>query len=184
MDANVTVLLVVDMQNGFLNPNSVSVIAPVQRLITEARRRGIATVFTRFSNREGSQYERLIGWTRLRTSPETDITDELDVGGATVIAKEQYSAFTPEFCALVENKRWQRLLICGVATDGCVLKTAVDAFERGMVPIVVADACASHAGAQVHDAGLLLIGRFIGRSQVMSTDAVVSSLGSWCGVRS
>jgi len=60
------------------------------------------------------------------------------------------------------------LVLCGIATDGCVLKTAVDAFERGIEPVVVVDACASHAGNAVHEAGLLLLGRFIGAGQLRS----------------
>ncbi|WP_280431477.1 isochorismatase family protein [Nocardia brasiliensis] len=38
-----------------------------------------------------------------------------------------------------------RLILCGIATDACVLKTALDAFERGYVPWVVRDAVASNA---------------------------------------
>jgi nicotinamidase-related amidase len=60
------------------------------------------------------------------------------------------------------------LVLCGIATDGCVLKSAVDAFERGIEPVVVTDACASHAGREIHEAGLLLLARFIGPGQLKS----------------
>jgi len=46
------------------------------------------------------------------------------------------------------------------------LKSAVDAFERDIEPVVITDACASHAGGAVHEAGLLLLGRFIGKDQL------------------
>jgi nicotinamidase-related amidase len=49
-----------------------------------------------------------------------------------------------------------------------VLKTAVDAFERDLTPWIVQDACASHAGPEPHNAGLLVARRFIGRSQIIS----------------
>ena len=34
--------------------------------------------------------------------------------------------------------------------------------------LVVTDACASHAGSEIHEAGLLLLGRFIGAGQLKS----------------
>ena len=75
-------------------------------------------------------------------------------------------AFTDAFARHLEAHAVARLVLCGVATDGCVLKTAVDAFERGVEPIVVVDACASHGGTAAHEAGLLLLGRFIGKDQL------------------
>ena len=44
-----------------------------------------------------------------------------------------------------------------------MLKTAVDAFELGMTPYVIADASASHAGPRAHEAGLYLLGRIADR---------------------
>jgi nicotinamidase-related amidase len=52
----------------------------------------------------------------------------------------------------------------------CVLKSAVDAFELGLTPYVIADASASHAGPRAHEAGLYLLARFIGARQVLSGD--------------
>jgi len=59
---------------------------------------------------------------------------------------------------------------CGIATDGCVLKTAVDLFEAGIRPVVLTDAVSSHAGDEVHQAGLLLISRFIGGEQLVTSE--------------
>lgn len=133
-------------------------------------------VFTRFRNHAGSAYERLIGWDRLRTGPETDLVPELVTLATRVIEKAQYSAFTPEFEALVRQAGWRRLLFCGIATDGCVLKSAVDAFERDLRPIVVLDACASHGGNDVHECGLTLLGRFIGRRQLVDMTEALAML--------
>ena len=174
--SNSTALIVIDMQNGFLGEKSRHVIPSVLELVQQFKSRGLPIVFTRFHNEPNSQYEKLIGWKRLRSSPETELTKELVPYAELVVDKEIYSAFTPNFAETVREKGWNTLIVCGVATDGCVLKTAVDAFERGLLPIVVEDACSSHAGAEVHQAGLMLIGRFIGKAQVMKTQAVLSKL--------
>jgi nicotinamidase-related amidase len=170
------VLLVVDMQNGFLGRRSQLVLPSVVKLVEAFKERGLPIVFTRFHNHPGSPYERLIGWTRLRTSPETDLHPDLEPFAADVVDKEVYTAFTPSFISLVERNRWNTIAICGVATDGCVLKTAVDAFERDLIPLVVSDACASHAGEDVHSAGLMLIERFIGKNQIMSIEMLLNEI--------
>jgi nicotinamidase-related amidase len=169
-------LLVVDMQNGFLGEKSRHITPSVVSLVEAFRSRGLPIVFTRFHNKPQSQYERLIGWSRLRTSPEIDLTPQLDQVADSVIDKTTYSAFTPEFSDMIAKQRWQTIAICGVATDGCVLKTAVDAFERDLIPIVVHDACASHAGQDIHEAGLTLLRRFIGKNQIVDTHTLLSRI--------
>lgn len=169
-DLNNPVLVVIDMQNGFLGMKSEHVIPKVEHVVKLCDRAKIPVVFTRFHNRPNSPYERLIGWKRLRDAPETDITPSLALHAQTVIDKDFYSSFTPEFDQMARDHNWRTFLLCGVATESCVLKTAVDAFERGLRPIVISDACASHAGADIHEAGLVLLSRFIGKSQIKDSD--------------
>lgn len=163
------VLIVIDMQNGFLGEKSSHVVEGVVRLVAECRQRSIPVVFTRFYNREGSPFETLIGWRRLREDTETELAKELQNIPGAVIDKDFYSAFTSEFEQLLEENGWRTLILCGVATESCVMKTAVDAFERHLVPLVVADATASDAGDELHQAGLMILRRFIGKNQLVTT---------------
>ncbi|HEY2092972.1 MAG TPA: isochorismatase family cysteine hydrolase [Thermoanaerobaculia bacterium] len=172
---NATALLVVDMQNGFVNHNSEHIVPNIRRLLELGA--WSTVVFTRFLNQPDSPYVRWIGWSRFMASPEIDIIEQLEPFAEQIVDKHGYSAFVPEVGKILENALVKRIVVCGVATDGCVLKTAVDAFERNIEPVVVADACASHAGAAIHDAALLLIPRFIGRKQVRSTDEVIAEVG-------
>lgn len=141
---------------------------------------GGESVFTRFFNSENSPYERLLHWSRMRDAPETDLVDEIlpyaEHERAYALDKTIYSLFSAEGGLLVREHGWTDLLLCGIATDGCVLKTAVDAFEAGYTPWVLRDACASHAGDIVHEAGLLLAGRFIGRDQVLDSAVIFNQL--------
>jgi nicotinamidase-related amidase len=176
IDIAQSILVVIDMQNGFLVQRTEHVLPPVLTLIQEFGKLKRPVVFTRFHNAENSPYERLIGWKRLRSSPETDLTSAVQPYVTNVIDKNIYSAFTAEFIRLLTLNGWTTLVICGVATDSCVLKTAVDAFERDLTPIVVSDACASHGGEEAHNAGLLVLGRFIGKKQIVDTASVLSAL--------
>jgi nicotinamidase-related amidase len=174
-----TALVVIDMQNGFLNERSNHVVAPVVDLVEHWEHAGGDTLFTRYLNYPGSPYERLIRWSRLQSSPEIDIVDKLvpyAQRSRVVIDKTIYSLFNDEGTAIVRDGGWTDLIFCGVATDGCVLKSAVDAFELGYTPWVVRDACASHAGEAIHQAGLLLTGRFIGADQLIDVKTVIDHL--------
>jgi nicotinamidase-related amidase len=176
MDKN-SILLVIDVQNGFVNERSAHVVGPIAAFLSAWLATGRQVVLTRFNNPPGSAWERLIHWTRLRTSPEIDLDPKIQkaIAGhqnARVIDKESYTSLTSDFRSLLKEHATQEVFVCGIATDGCVLKTSVDLFETGITPYVLSDLCASHAGDEVHRAGLLLLGRFIGRDQVITSDAI------------
>jgi nicotinamidase-related amidase len=169
------VLVVVDVQNGFVTENSERVVPVIKAFVSRWQAHGGDTVFTRYHNYPNSPYERLIKWTALQCAPETEIADELKplASHATaVVDKDIYTLFNDDGAALVKERGWTDLYICGIDTNSCVLKTAVDAFERNLTPWILADACASHSGPEVHAAGLLVAAKFIGPRQIIETSAV------------
>jgi len=172
MKPDKTVLVVVDVQNGFVGSRSRHVVPVIVDLVRRWQARGGSTIFSRYLNYAGSPYERLIGWTRMRSAPETDLIMELQPyaeRAAAVVDKTIYSLFNDQGSDVLARGGWTDLLICGIATESCVCKTAVDAFERNLTPWVLADACASHAGTVTHEAGLVVTSRFIGKRQLIST---------------
>lgn len=159
-------LLIVDVQKGFVTPDTAHVPAAAASL-----QRNYRTAFaTRFLNPQGSMHRRLIHWSRF--APGTAETELAFSPGprTTVIDKTMYTCVTREFVDTLRKMRATRVDICGIATDGCVLKCAVDLFEAGIVPVVLAGACGSHGGPSCHEAGLMLLRRFIGRDQVVQLD--------------
>jgi nicotinamidase-related amidase len=170
------VLMVIDVQNGFLNAHSLTVVPNICRVIEACSRSGVPILFTAFMNTIGSPFERLIGWNKVRNPPETDLHESVRPFADILITKNFYTAFTSELDELVKKYGWTTILICGVATESCVLKTAVDAFERQLTPIVIADSCASDLGTEMHSMGLAVIEVLIGKDQIVSTDEVVTKL--------
>lgn len=170
-----SVLIVIDAQNGFITEHSSPVIPVICSLVERWQASGGSVVFTRYLNYEGSPYERLIRWTKLKTSPEIDIVPELlaMAGKATaVVDKTIYSFFNEEGQALTREHGWRDFYVCGLDTESCVLKTVVDAFERDLTPRLIKDASASHAGKVAHDAGILVASRFVGPSQIITTEDI------------
>jgi nicotinamidase-related amidase len=166
------VLVVVDVQNGFITEHSRPVVPVIVDLVRRWQAADGAVVFSRYLNYAGSPFERLIGWTKMANEPETGIVTELAPyihPDTPVVDKYIYTLFTPEGTHLVNERGWTDLYICGIDTDICVLKTAVDAFERNLTPWILKDACASHSGPEAHAAGLFIAGRFIGANQIIDT---------------
>jgi nicotinamidase-related amidase len=173
------VLVVVDVQNGFITDYSRPVVPVIVDLVRRWQAAHGEVVFTRYFNYPNSPFERLIGWTKMASGPETELVAELApyIGPRTpVIDKDIYTLFTPEGTHLVHEHGWTDLYLCGIDTDSCVLKTAADAFERDLTPWILQDACASHAGPEAHNAGLLLARRFIGANQIITTTGLPESV--------
>ncbi|MGH3695882.1 MAG: cysteine hydrolase [Pseudonocardiaceae bacterium] len=171
--------MVVDAQNGFITEHSRPVVPVIVDLVRRWQTAGGDVVFSRYLNYAGSPFERLIGWTKMTNEPETDIVTELAPyvhSDTPVVDKHIYTLFTPEGTRLVNERGWTDLYICGIDTEICVLKTAVDAFEHNLTPWVLKDACASHAGSEAHAAGVFIAGRFIGGNQIIDTASLPTSV--------
>lgn len=182
MDMDRTLLVVVDVQNGFVRDGRSDHVVPVVTdLVARWQAAGGATLFSRYYNYPGSPWERLIGWSRMQTEHEVALVDELKpyAVDAPVLDKPIYSIFTDGGQRILNQGGWTDLLLCGIATESCVSTTAVDAFERGLTPWVVSDAVASHAGDEVHRQGLMVLSRNIGKGQLITTaDVPVPTLAS------
>lgn len=168
-----SVLIVVDAQVGFVTEHSDPAVPTIVEVLRQWQEAGGASVLTKFVNAPDSSYVRLIGWSELMPGdPEVDLDPRVAplAGSATlVMEKGGYSAIAGPFMELAEAQGWTDIYITGLDTESCVLATALHAFELGYTPWVVTDACASHAGRQVHDAGVLVMGRFLGANQLVTT---------------
>ncbi|MFD4371078.1 isochorismatase family cysteine hydrolase [Streptomyces sp. NPDC058486] len=185
MDISRAALVVIDVQNGFVNHHSRHAVPAVADLVGRWSAAGRPVVLTRYLNYPGSPYERFFQWRRLQEPPETDLVTELSESADrahAVVDKTGYTLFTPEATDLIQRAGWTDLVFCGIATESCVLKSAADAFEYGYAPWIVTDACASDAGPDVHDAGLLVARRLIGSGQLVTTAHVTAQLAAYAGV--
>ncbi|MFG2463363.1 isochorismatase family cysteine hydrolase [Streptomyces sp. NPDC048523] len=179
MEPRSTALLVIDVQQGFVNRHSRGALPAIVQLVEGWRAAGAPVVFTRFHNTPGSPYETITRWTRLRSPEEQALAAELAPfadATAALIDKDQASVFTPEGAQLIRESGWTDLVICGIDTDACVYDSARDAYHHGVRPWIVTDACASSGGPQYHDAALLMAARNIGTDHLVTSDVVLSRI--------
>jgi nicotinamidase-related amidase len=175
MDATNTALLVIDMQRDFLAADGYaaragldishlqSAIAPIQLVLSAARRAGIYIVHTREGHLEdlsdcpASKLERSrtagapigsrgpLGRLLIRGQRGHDFINELKpMAGESVIDKPGYSAFhRTNLHMILASRNVTTLLITGVTTEVCVHSTLREAVDRGFRCITVSDGCAS-----------------------------------------
>lgn len=163
MDSCSPALLIVDVQRGFINSHTAHIPSLVERLQHEYQ-----TVFaTQFSNPEGSNFRRLIHWQRF-TPGSTDIELAFVADPKTqVIHKSIYSCVTDRFLSDLRREKITEIHVCGIDTDICVTKCAVDLFESGLTPFVLEKYSASHAGEAAHAGAINVLKRFIGKGQII-----------------
>ncbi|MFF7858999.1 isochorismatase family protein [Streptomyces sp. NPDC007904] len=184
VDPRSTALLVIDVQQGFVNQHSRGVIPAVVRLVQGWQAAGAPVVLSRFHNEPGSPYETITGWTRLRTPEEQALVADLipfAARAAAIIDKPQASVFTPEGARTIREAGWTDLALCGIDTDACVYDTAVAAYQSGYRPWIVTDACASTGGIKYHEAALLLAARNLGVNQLVTSDTILTWIGGHQG---
>ena len=157
-----TALLIVDVQKGFINDFTKHVVGRVEELQTRYEHIFAA----RFINEVDSPYRMLLDWNRFgegsrdvelafRVSPQADIFD-----------KTSYTCVSPEFLDNLRTRAISEVHLCGIDTDVCVMKSAVDLFENGIRPVVLSKASASTAGEEHHQWALLMLRRQIGARQI------------------
>jgi nicotinamidase-related amidase len=155
-------LLIVDVQVGFINEFTHHIPQRVVRLID--RDRYAPLLFTRFVNTPGGPYDRFLDWHSCNDEPETDLVPELKPFAQPdfVFSKLGLCGMPDELINYLRQHCLERVFIVGIDTDMCVLKIAMDLFDMGIEPIVFTDCCASTAGLQAHLAGLAVLSRNIG----------------------
>ena len=155
-------LLVVDVQNGFVNPFTAHVPGRIRRLVEGGGHDPV--LFTRFVNAPGGPYRRFLDWHACAESPETDLAPELAPLAAPgrVFEKPDYTGIPDDLASRLRDLDVDEITVVGIDTDMCVLKVAMDLFDLNIEPIVYTDCCASTAGLQSHLAGLAVLARNIG----------------------
>ena len=129
------------------------------------RRRGREEVAA--SSGDGSS-----GHMAVRGDPGHEILDQVaPCGGELVLDKNTSSAFhSSPMDLLLRNMKVETLVLTGLATDQCVLATAIDAADRGFHVIMAADACAGFDAGSA-EAVQILFGRVWG--YVMQTEDII-----------
>lgn len=154
-DAARSALLVVDMQEFFLDPASpaympqaAAVLPNAARLAGAFRRAGLPVLFTSHAHADPEKDGGLITarWRKVcrAGTPQARVAAALRPGAGEVFNKCRYSAFSsPELRTRLLELGVTSLVVAGVKTGLCVESTVRAAFDLGYSCLVAGDACAA-----------------------------------------
>jgi nicotinamidase-related amidase len=171
-------LLVVDVQEGFLNEYTSYIPRRIVQLIERDSPELI--LFTRFVNTPDGPYPRFLDWDACQGPPETNIAPELKPYASEdrIFAKPGFAGISDELKEYLMEKKFEGVTLVGIDTDMCVLKIALDIFDLNIEPTVLVDCCASTSGLQSHLAGLAVLARNIGAENLRDAGLSESYLGA------
>ena len=132
--------------------------------------------YFRYINYPGSPCEKFLHWNKMQGPPETDLCDELVSLADDVHDKTYYTAITDAIRRKIEESNYAFVACCGIDTAACIQKTALDLFDIAIRPLVLTDLCASGAGEEAHEAGLVSLRRAVGEDQVVSSSQALELL--------
>ncbi len=84
-----------------------------------------------------------------------------------VLSTGSYSKVNDRLVKILRDADVGEVFIAGVDTEKHVLLTAVDLFEKGFSPKVLAHYCVSSAGPQIHRFALIVLSRLIGHEGIL-----------------
>lgn len=184
---NKAALLVIDMQNFFLSPDSptytcggAAVLPNVKKLVKAFRKAGRPVVFTRHVHHPARLDAGIMDWwwegMCLEGTPESEIPASLAPRPSEkVVLKHRYSAFyNTDLETVLRCLEVRQLVVTGVMTNLCCESTARDAYFRDFQVFFPADATAT-VSEEMHVASLLNLA--FGFALVTSTGRLLRRFG-------
>lgn len=161
-----TLLLVIDVQKNFINKNTEFLIKKISNLLESEKFNLIA--FTKFVNDENSPFYKTLNWRGCLK--ESDKKIMIDTKNNKVLEKRTYTAFNDELKQFMDKNNIGIIYLCGIDTDACVMKTALDLFDNKYDVKVIEDCSMSHSGIENHKMAIHILKKLIGKENVIKFD--------------
>jgi nicotinamidase-related amidase len=127
-----TALVVIDLQNAFINTRIAPLIQKIRSHIEDSEYDFV--IFSKFVNSPSSNFIKKLNWNKCKSPPETDlaINPSEICKKFQVFEKSTYSIFKSEdFRNFLEKNKVTKLYFCGLDIEACVLASVFDAFDLG-----------------------------------------------------
>lgn len=138
-------LVIIDVQRGLLVNDRIKELPhKIVELVEHNKFDFVVT--TQFKNRLGSQFDKLMGWYGMSDIWSQEIDPDIAKISSKNFVKYGYSCFTDEFEEFIRNNNIDKLYFVGLDIDACVLKSALDSFERCIDAEVLVNYCDTSSG--------------------------------------
>ena len=164
-------LLIIDMQEGFRHTESETILPNLLKL---KRSFDGKIVFSKFVNNKNSLFEKQLNWIEFQNDEDKKLFPELQTSDNIKLEHSTYTVLNKELKEFISKNKITKVYLCGIYTDVCIIKTAMDLFDNDLETFVIKDACSSLHGKKNHNSAIDSLKHIIGKKQILLTNNVCS----------
>lgn len=155
------IILLVDVQEGYMNESISGLPRSIEKHIKSYDYDLV--IATRFINKNDSLHKADIRIKSMTVfSSKAKLVEPIETISDIVLMKSTYTSLTDDVIKLLEKNNVKQVYIAGLNTETSIMATAIDAFDRGIKPIILSNLCNSVNGEGIHSAALEILRSAVG----------------------
>ncbi len=158
------------MQIGFDSPEIQKIIPQVKMLLNSFPGE---KVFSNFIDDPHSQFEEQLNWTKFQNKINQKLLKPLNNHKVKQFQHSGYTVLTDELLHFIKSNDFTNIYLCGIYTDVCIIKTAMDIFDQKISVKVIEDACTSLHGVNSHKQAIDSLKHIIGSLNILRVEDIV-----------
>lgn len=158
--SNPTALIVIDVQNCFINKHTQEIPNKIARYIKQHTFDHV--LFATFVLSRRTNFYKLLNWEVFYSSPDTSLHQALSslANSRNTFPRPTYSVLkSKKLLLFLQRNRVKDVALCGIDSDGCVLASAFDAFDLGYTVRILKSLIASSGGKKFNQAAKTVMKR-------------------------
>lgn len=156
-------LLVIDLQNDFINEYTSKSIKDISKLISINKYDKV--LFTKFINSLDNPTYNKLGYKGCLNEESKQIC--IDTKTYDVIEKSTYTAYNEELIKYIKDNKIKNIYICGIDIECCILVTALNLFENNYNIYILKDYVYCTHGEKRKSNALEILKRNIGDKYIL-----------------
>ncbi|ACD31068.1 isochorismatase family protein [Francisella tularensis] len=162
-------LVVINMQKGFDCSEARAVIPNLNKFYTYFDN----VSFVMFENRKNSLFETQLKWIDFQNEEDRKLIEGVEIPqNAHFTHHHNYTVYNDELKALIKKLKPAKVYLSGLFSDVCLLKTAMDMFDDGIVPYIIKDISGSPHGDIAHEVAFAAMKEGLGADRIISTKEI------------
>ena len=161
--------MIIGMQKGFRYAGSEALLPNLLKLKKSFKGK---IVFSKFVNDKDSLFEKQLNWTEFQNEEDKKLFSELRASNNIEFEHNGYTVINEALLQFIKENKIIKVYLCGIYTDVCITKTAMDLFDKGIETFVIEDAYNSLHGKSIHDSAIESLRHILGKKQILLTNDV------------
>jgi len=127
--------------------------------------------FSMFENKKKSLFETELNWFDFQNDEDKQLIEGINIPeGSKFLWHSTFTVFNDALKEFLSQEQPQEVYLVGLFSDMCLLKTAMDMFDYGMLPYIVKDLSVSSRGETSHNLVFDTLKEAVGESRLVYMD--------------